>query len=202
VLSISPACLALVEILRRIEEQPYHWLVDRTMFHVLAYVATSEGLPTGFVYQKGSSGPFSRDLKIAEAKLVNNNLLQEERQGSMFMVKVGPNFESVRKDVQYLLDPWTPLIEKTTDLFMSMNTDQAEIVATIIFAADALKKQQNAEPTETEVLDSVLQWKQKLRPSVDTSFVASTIRNLGMLRWLHVKPDANLPVPEEELVEV
>jgi len=203
VLSISPACLALVEILRRIEEQPYHWPVDRTIFHVLAYIATSEGLPTGFIYQKGSFGPFSRDLKNAEAKLVNNNLLQEERKGSMFVVKVGPNFDRIRKDFQSSIAQWEPIVERTTDLFLRMNTDQAEVVATVIFAADALKKERNSAPTETEVLDSVLQWKQRCRPPLDTPMVASTIRNLGMLRWLDVKPDAGLPVEEEEeLVEV
>lgn len=200
--SINPAWIALVETLRRVEVQPYHWPTDRTVFQTMAYIATRQGLPTGFVYQKGSFGPFSRDLKNAEAKLVNNNLLQEERQGSMFMVKVGPNFERVRKDFQSSLDQWKPIIERTTGLFMRMTTDQAEVVATVIFAADALKKQRNAVPTETEVLESVLQWKQKRRPALDTSFVASTIRNLGMLRWLDVTPDANLPVlEEEELVE-
>lgn len=76
---------------------------------------------------------------------------------------------------------------------------QAEVVATVIFAADALKKQKNVAPTETEVLDSVLQWKQKRRPPLDVPTVASTIRNLGMLRWLDVKPDSDLPVSAEEL---
>lgn len=168
----------------------------------MAYVATREGLPTGFVYQKGSFGPFSRDLKNAEANLVNNNLLQEEREGPMFMVKVGPNFERVRNDFRDSLAQWKPIIEKTTDLFMRMNTDQAELVATVIFTADALKKEKAAVPTETDVLDSVLLWKQNRRPPLDTPTVASAIRNLGMLRWLDVKPDAGLPVPEEELVEV
>ena len=197
--AINPAWVALIEILRRIEEQPYHWPTGRTIFQKLAYVATREGLPTGFVYQKGSFGPFSRDLKNAEAKLVNNNLLQEERQGSMFMVKVGPNFERVRKDFQSSLDQWQQIIERTTDLFLRMNTDQAEVVATVIFAADALKKQRHAPPTETEVLDSVLEWKQRRRPPLDIPTIASTIRNLGMLRWLDVKPVADLPVPDEEL---
>jgi O-acetyl-ADP-ribose deacetylase (regulator of RNase III)/uncharacterized protein YwgA len=200
--AINPAWVGLVEILRRIEAQPYHWPTGRTIFQKLAYVATRQGLPTGFAYQKGSFGPFSRDLKNAEAKLVNNNLLQEERHGSMFIIKVGPNFERVRRDFQPSLDQWESIIDKTTDLFMRMSTDQAEVVATVIFAADALKQQRNAVPTETEVFESVLQWKQRRRPPLDDAIVASTIRNLAMLRWLDVKLDAALPVPEEELVEI
>lgn len=198
--AVNPAWIALVEILRRIEAQPYHWPTGRTIFQKLAYVATREGIPTGFAYQKGSFGPFSRDLKNAEAKLVNNNLLQEERQGSMFMVKVGPNFNRVRRDFQAALDQWMPIIEKITDLFMRMNTDQAEVVATVIFAADALKRERATPPTEIEVLDSVMLWKQKRRPPLDIPTVASTIRNLGMLHWLDVKQDVGLPVAEEDFV--
>lgn len=196
--AINPAWVALVEILYRIEAQPYHWPIGRTIFQKLAYVATRQGLPTGFIYQKGSFGPFSRELKQAETKLINNNLLQEERYGKMFLVKSGPNFERVRKDFQVSLDKWMPIIEKTTDLFMRVNTDQAEVIATVMFAADVLSTQTPSVPTETEVFDAVLRWKQKRRPPLDETGVASTIRNLGMLRWLNVKPDAGLPVPEEE----
>jgi O-acetyl-ADP-ribose deacetylase (regulator of RNase III)/uncharacterized protein YwgA len=198
--ALNPAWVALVEILHRIEAQPYHWPTGRTIFQKLAYVATRQGLPTGFVYQKGSFGPFSRELKQAETKLINNNLLQEERYGKMFRVKSGPNFEKVRKDFQVSLDKWMPIIEKTTDLFMRVNTDQAEVIATVMFAADVLKTESRSVPTETEVLDAVLRWKQKRRPPLNETGVASTIRNLGMLRWLNVKPDAGLPVPEEESI--
>lgn len=201
--AINPAWLGLIEILRQIESKPYHWPTGRTIFQKIAYVATREGLPTGFRYEKGSFGPFSKDLKNAETKLVNNNLLQEERKGSMFVVKVGPNFARLRNDFQQSISQWKPIVEKTTDLFLRMNTDQAEVVATVIFAADALKKQRNSTPSETEVLDSVMQWKQRRQPPLEPKTVASTIRNLGMLRWLDVKPDTDLPVAEEEeLVEV
>jgi O-acetyl-ADP-ribose deacetylase (regulator of RNase III)/uncharacterized protein YwgA len=195
---INPAWVALVEILRRIEEQPYHWPVGRTIFQKIAYVATQQGLPTGFVYQRRSFGPFCKELKNAETRLVNNNLLQEERLGKMFMVKVGPNFMRIRKDFDSSISKWATIVEKTTDLFMRMNTDQAEIVATVIYAAASLRKKDNGSLTETQVLESVMQWKQKRRPSLNKSVVASIIRNLGMLRWLDVKPDASLPVSDDE----
>jgi uncharacterized protein YwgA len=195
---INPAWVALVEILDRIEVQPYHWPVERTSFHKIAYLATRQGLPTGFVYKKGSFGPFSEDLKNAQAKLVNSNLLREERHGQMFLVRTGSNFERVRKDFQVSLDKWTPIIEKTTDLFLRVNTDQAEIIATVMYTADALKMEKRAVPSEVEVFEAVLRWKQKRRPPLDESTVASTIRNLGMLRWLDVQPDLALRVPEEE----
>jgi O-acetyl-ADP-ribose deacetylase (regulator of RNase III)/uncharacterized protein YwgA len=198
--TINPAWVALVEILHRIEAQPYHWPTGRTIFQKVAYIATRQGLPTGFVYHKGSFGPFSEDLKTAEAKLVNSNLLQEERRGQMFLVKSGPNFERVRKDFKDSLDKWEPIIEKTTDLFMRVNTDQAEVIATVMFAADALKTETRTLPTEVDVLEAVLKWKQKRRPPLDEMVIASTIRNLGILRWLDVTPDVRLRLPEEESI--
>ena len=197
---ILPSWVAMVEIICQLEEQPYHWPVTRSMFYAIAYVASREGLPTGFAYQRGSIGPFSENLKNAEAKMVNSNLLREERHGQMFLVKTGPNFERVRKDFQVSLEKWMPIIEKTTDLFMRVNTDQAEVIATVMFAADALKAEKRAVPTEVEVFEAVLKWKQKRRPPMDETTVASTIRNLGMLRWLDIKPDAALRVPDEESI--
>ena len=198
--TMNPAWIALVEILRRIEEQPYHWPVGRTIFQKIAYVATQQGLPTGFVYQKSSFGPFCKELKTAETRLVNNNLLQEERHGKAFLVKVGPNFVRIRKDFESTITKWASIIEKTTDLFMRMTTNQAEIVATVMFATDSLKKKENGIPTETEVLEAVMQWKQKRRPPLDRLAVAPIIRNLGILRWLDVKPDISLPISENDYV--
>jgi hypothetical protein len=83
---------------------------------------------------------------------------------------------------------------------MRVNTDQAEVIATVMFAADVLKTESRSVPTETDVFDAVLRWKQKRRPPLDETRVASTIRNLGMLRWLNVKPDPRLHVPEEESI--
>jgi len=195
--AMNPAWAALVEILYRIEKQPYHWPTGRTIFQKIAYISTQEGLPTGFQYQKASFGPFSKELKNTLTKLINNNLLQEQRLGRMFMVKVGPNYEKVRKNFQPFFDKWSAIIEKTTDLFVRMNTNEAEIVATVIFATANLKKNKNTIPSEIEVLDYVKEWKQKRRPQIDETIVASAIRNLGILGWLSTKPDKSLPVLED-----
>jgi uncharacterized protein YwgA len=195
---MSPAWIALVEILDRIEKQPYHWPVGRTIFQKIAYVATREGIPTGFHYEQGSFGPFSKDVKAAETKLINSNLLQEERLGRMFMVKPGTEFVKVRQIHEKAIAQWDSVIERTTDLFVRMNTDQAEIVATVIFASEGLQSGIHGQPSESQVLDSVMRWKQKRRPPLNPVDVASAIRNLGMLHWLKVTPDESLPVHTEE----
>jgi uncharacterized protein YwgA/O-acetyl-ADP-ribose deacetylase (regulator of RNase III) len=195
---LNPAWVALVEILSRIEQQPYHWPIGRTLFQKIAYVSTNEGLPTGLQYQRGSFGPFSGDLKSLEAKLVNNGLLQEKRRGKMFMVTVGPNFTRIRQKYASQFEEWDQIIDKTVDLFSRVNTDQAEIIATVLFAAGEMKEQLRL--SETAVLDAVMHWKQKRRPPLDRGTVASTIRNLAALQWLTVTPDPSLSVLEDEAI--
>ncbi len=198
----NPAWLGLVEILKRIEQQPYHWPVGRTIFQKIAYVATQNGLPTGFYYQRSSFGPFAKELKLAQTKLINSNLLQEERLGRMFEVKVGPAFEDTKKRYKSLLNKYHDLITKTTDLFMRVDTMQAEILATVIFSTTELKGSRRASVSELDVLDAVMKWKQRRRPPLVETTVATTIRNLGMLGWLDVQADNKLPLPEDSEVYV
>jgi O-acetyl-ADP-ribose deacetylase (regulator of RNase III)/uncharacterized protein YwgA len=144
---VKPAWIALVEILSRLEQEPYHWPVGRTTFQKIAYISTQEGLPTGLLYQKSSFGPFSPDLKSVITRLVNNGLIREEQLGRMFAVKVGPTFSDTRKAYMNELTQWEPIIEKTTDLFMRMQTRQSEVVATVLFAANTLAKRKKEQPS-------------------------------------------------------
>ncbi len=196
--SFNPAWLALVEIVHRIEQYPYHWPIGRTIFQKIAYIATNEGLPTGLQYQRSSFGPFSKDLKAVETRLINANLLQEEQLGKMFMVKSGPNFSRIRHKYEPSFESWSYIIEKTSDLFMRVNTNQAEVIATVLFAAHELAQRQKESFTERDILDAVMDWKQRRRPPLESNNVASTIRNLGMLRWLKAKVDPDLPLSEDE----
>jgi hypothetical protein len=139
-------------------------------------------------------------LKALEAKLVNNGLLQEERRGKMFMVTVGSNFSRVRQKFAPFFEQWGKTLDKTADLFPRVNTDQAEVIATVLFATRELAGERRELPSETEVLEGVMHWKQKRRPPLDRNTVASTIRNLATLKWLAVKADPNLPVSEEEAI--
>jgi O-acetyl-ADP-ribose deacetylase (regulator of RNase III)/uncharacterized protein YwgA len=199
---LNPAWLALVEILQRVEREPYHWAIGRVMFQKLAYVATEEGLPTGLRFQRGSYGPFSAELKSLLTKLVNGGFVQEEPRGSrMLAVKVGPRFERERSDYIGYLRDWEPKIEKVADLFMRIRgTRQSELVATVLFSAKSLMKAKGTIPSESDVLTEVLKWKLRRKPPLDKAEVADSIRNLAALDWLNVKPSADLPVPEDSLV--
>ncbi len=198
--AINPAWLVLVEIIDRIERAPYHWPIGRTIFQKIAYVATAEGLPTGLSYQRGSFGPFSYELKGVEAKLINSNFLQEQRSGRMFMAKVGPNFVRIRKSLDPHVEKWSAIIDKTVDLFTRVNTDQAEIIATVLFATRELKASTGI-PSESDVLEAVMEWKRNRRPApLKEEDVLSTIRHLAVLNWIEVKPDPAMAPLEEDFV--
>jgi O-acetyl-ADP-ribose deacetylase (regulator of RNase III)/uncharacterized protein YwgA len=197
---IRPAWVALVEILRRLEAEPYHWPVGRTTFQKIAYVATEEGLDTGLNYQRGSYGPFCGEVKKMIARLQNHRLIQEERLGNMFHVRVGPSYSDAKKAYERPLQDLEPIIEKTVDLFLRLNTQQAELVATVLFAARQFQRQLGRSPSEREVLAEVMQWKQKRRPPLDESEVALTIRQLAAIGWLDVTASADLPLVEDSFV--
>lgn len=199
---IKPAWVALVEIVRRIEEQPYHWPIGRTSFQKMAYIAQAEGLPLDLEFRRGSYGPYSPGLKRMVSRLLNNGLIREERAGRMIRVLVGPMYEMAYKAYIAELQRWDPIIEKVSDLFMRVNTQQAEVIATVVYVAKELELGRSDKPTEREVVEAVMQWKQKRRPPLDQEEVASTVRNLAALRWLGVKASHDLPLPEHALLDV
>jgi hypothetical protein len=152
-------------------------------------------------YSRGSFGPFAEDLKKATAKLANNNLIQEKQVNRMIVVTTGSNYPQVRKRFETHFAQWEPILEKTTDLFMRLNTKQAEVVATVLFAANELRDRK-PEPSEKDVLEDVMKWKLRRKPPLEEPEVASTIRLLGMLHWCDLLPSLDLPVIEEALVGV
>jgi uncharacterized protein YwgA/O-acetyl-ADP-ribose deacetylase (regulator of RNase III) len=199
---VKPAWVALVDSVRRVEKQPYHWPVGRTSFQKMAYIASAEGLPLGLEFGRGSYGPYSSGLKTMMSRLLNNGLIREEREGNMFRILVGPMFEAAYAMFLAEVKHWEPIIEKVTDLFMRVDTQQAEIIATVVYAAKELQMATSEVPTEREVLEAVMQWKQRRRPPLNKDEVASTVRNLAALNWLDVKPSYDLPLPQDALLDM
>jgi len=199
---IPPAWVAIVEVLNRIEEEPFHWPVGRTTFQKIAYFGTECGLPTGLKYQRGSYGPYAPTFKKCITALVNNNLVREEQLGRMFAIRVGQTFPDARKAYAEQIKQWEPIIDKIADLFLRLNTHQAEIAATVHFAAHEAKADIEEKPTEKDILDTVMKWKQKRRPPLDEKEVAMTVRNLNMLSWIEAKVSDDLPITEEDILPV
>ncbi len=195
---LNPAWLALVEILYELEKHRYHHPVGRTIFQKIAYVATQQNLPTHFHFRQESYGPFSPDIKKAISVLANNGLIVEEQNANMFRLKVGPNYETIREKQKAEIEKYRKIINKTADLFARMDTHQAEIATTIFYSTKEIKKL-NQTVSEYDVLNYVMEWKKRRRPSYNENDVASAIRNLAMLKWLDVKFCKDFPVVEDPL---
>jgi uncharacterized protein YwgA len=192
--AMEPAWVALVEILARIDREPYHWPVGRIMFQKIAYFATESGLPTGLHYARGSYGPFAPDLKPLVTRLVNNGLIREEEHGRMFVVKPGPTYADAVRAYKDDLERWEPIIERVVDLFLRMRTEQAEVAATAHFAATVLAREGTSSPAESDVLAEVKRWKQRRRPrsptrrspprfAISTSWAGSECSRARTCRW-------------------
>ncbi len=198
---ISPAAVALVAILSRINREAYHWPIGRTTFQKIAYFATECGIPTNLQYRRGSYGPFADDLKPLVARLVNHQLVAEIKRGQMLEIRPGPTYPDAREIAKPQLKEWVPIIERIADLFLRLpTTGDAEIAATVHFAAKEVARRSRGKPTELDVVDEVMLWKQKRRPPLDRTAVAGTTRNLNLLGWVDLAPSIELDPDNEELV--
>lgn len=196
---VEPGIVALVEILSQLEREPYHWPTGRVLFQKVAYFATEEGIATGLTFERSSYGPFASGMKRLVTKLVNNGLIQEEKLGRMFAVKVGPTFADAQLEYEEAIARWRPAVEKIVDLFLRMRTSDAELAATVHFAARTMAETSAHSPTEIEVLKEVQEWKRRRTPAFNQGEIASTIRHLAALGWLNARPSPSLPVSAEAL---
>jgi len=187
--------LALLEVVYLLEHQPYAKPVGRTIFQKICYIVTELGVDTGFEFQQASYGPFSNDIKNALTVLANANLIKEEQLGPMTAITTSEEYENQRSEVVFRIRPYQSKIEKTVDLFSRIkNTDQAEEVTSVIFAARKLKQERGTNLiTEQEVLDFITGWKKKLHTPEKEQTLSGAIRNLQMLGWLKLEYSESLP---------
>lgn len=131
---------------------------------------------------------------------MSNGLLQEQQLGKMFSVKPGPTFEDTKRHHHAALQQWEPIIDRVTDLFLRMRTQQAEVAATVHFVAQSLSRT-TGKPSEVDVFEEVKRWKQRRRPALRDDEIAQAVRNLNLLRWLDLKLSTELPLPEEATLD-
>lgn len=195
---LRPEWAALVEVLYELEQQPYANPVGRTIFQKICYILTKQGVDTGFQFERKSYGPFAEEVKEAINVLANNNWVTEQQLGQMTALRVGPEYAKARVKLVEELKPFQRKIDKTVDLFSRIkNTDQAEEVATVIFAVQNLKQERKPEEvSEADLFNYILEWKKlwKKDESKQKS-LAEAIRNLEMLGWVKLRFSESLPVP-------
>ena len=185
---LLPVPVALMEVLRELQQQQYANPVGRTVFQKICYVVTEMGVPTGFSFNKGSYGPFSADVKLAQHDFANRNWLIEEPLSCMVVLRVGPGYEQDRRRFINEIEKYRKNILKTADLFSRiMSTEQAEVVVTVLYTSRQLKARATDEVTEQQIYDSTLDWKKSWNSTKKKQAVAEAIRNLILLDWMRAQ---------------
>lgn len=181
-IKFNPKWLLILETIKRINQKKYVLSVGRTMIQKISYILTLEGVDTGFVFTRGTYGPYCADVKSAQVAFSNANLITESPIGQMIRVNVTKNYEALNpvydsKDIK--------AVERTVDLFSRIkNTAQAELFTTIIFAHNQLCKEQDL-VTEQSIYDYVIRWKPRWKDNIaQNEALVNAIRNLALLQWI------------------
>lgn len=198
---IGPDWVALLTVLEELERQDYSPSIGRTLFQKLAYFATVSGLQLGLHYRQSNYGPFAPELKQHITHLLNNGLIEEVRQGQMFKVQLGKTFDAAKRAFPSELARHELRIHRLVDLFARMRTRDAEIAATVHFVAAQLTAGENQPPSEHEIVEGVMRWKQQRKPPFDHGAVSEAVRGLNMLGWIQAQPSDDLRAdPEVQLL--
>ena len=196
---LKPEWATLMEVLYELEQQPYANPVGRTIFQKICYIITKQGIETGFQFEKSSYGPFADEVKEAINVLANNNWVTEQQLGRMTTLRVGPEYANARIKLADDLKRYRKKIDRTVDLFSRIkNTDQAEEVATVIFAVQNLKQERKQEEvSEADLFHYILDWKKLWKTDeAKKESLGEAIRNLEMLGWVKLQYSESLPVPQ------
>lgn len=153
--------MAILEVVEQLSSQPYAYPIGRTIFQKIAYILTEQGVDTKFNFRQGSYGLFAQEFNEAIKIFSNSNLIEEKTLGRMTAIRVGSSYSSIREKNQDSINIYKKKITKTVDLFSRIkNTEQAEEITTVLFAARKLKKSKNdIEVTEQDLHDYILEWK-------------------------------------------
>ncbi len=164
---------------QQLNKDRYSLSVGRTIFQKVCYILTRAGIPTGFHFVEGSYGPYAKEVKQAIMVLSNANLMREEQSQRMVKTVVSSKFVLPDEFTQEELQK----ADKAIDLLSRIkNTDQAEMVATVLFSYDELIEKMNS-VEDIEVFEHVLKWKTRWK-EVKEHEICSTINNLTYLKWM------------------
>lgn len=174
--------LSILEVVKQINERKYALATGRTIIQKIAYSLTLLGVDTGFSFSKGTYGPYCAEVKTALTSFANANLIIERQVGSMFRIDVTENYIG---RVNTFSAAEKAAVRKTVDLFSRIkNTSDAELLATIIFSFEQLKKHQN-EVSEQDIYDYIIEWKKRWQQDETVNQnLRDSIREMAILQWI------------------
>ena len=180
---INPKWYLILEAVRQLNSRTYSLKVGRTIYQKICYVLTRNGVDTGFVFSKGSYGPYSTSVKDSVTALANANLITEKTLGRMVSLSVSEHV-IIQKE-KFSDAEWQAMV-KTVDLFGRIkSTEQAEMVATVLYSYEELNKSGNQE-SDKDVYDYVIDWKPYWKEEKEFE-ICDTIHNLAMMSLITVK---------------
>ena len=187
-LKINPKWYLILLVVRELNERKYALKVGRTIYQKICYVLTRNGVNTGFVFSKGSYGPFSSQVKESITALANANLIVEEQLGRMISLNV---CDGVEIHKEKFTDEEIVAVKKTVDLFGRVkSTEQAEMIATVLYSYDQISKEKRV-ISDKDVYDYVLDWKPHWKEEKEFE-LCETIQNMAMLSLMKVSYSGEL----------
>lgn len=179
---INPKWYLVLQVIRELNERKYTLRVGRTIYQKICYVLTRNGVDTGFTFAKASYGPFSSQVSDSITALANANLIIEKQLGRMISMSVADHVK-IYKD-KFSEDEWNA-VRKTVDLFGRVkSTEQAEMVATVLFSYDQLAKQGKS-ISDKDVYEYVIDWKPHWKEHKEFK-ICDTIHNMAMLSLIKI----------------
>lgn len=178
----------ILQVVKELNEREYSLKVGRTIYQKICYVLTRNGVDTGFVFSKVEFGPFSTQAKESITALANANLIMEKQLGRMISLSVSDNVVISRE--KFTDDEWNA-VEKTADLFGRIKrTDQAEMIATVLYTYDQLIKEKSC-VSDKDVYDFVIDWKPHWKNEKEFE-LCDTIHNMAMLSLMKISHSEEL----------
>ena len=185
---VNPKWYLILQVVRELNQREYALNVGRTIFQKICYVLTRNGVNTGFVFTKGEYGPFSTQVKDSITVLANANLIVEKQLGRMICFNV-PDDVTIDRE-KFSEEEWKA-VKKTVDLFGRIKrTEQAEMMATVLYSYDELQKRQE-KISDKNVYDFILDWKPHWKSDKEYE-ICDTIHNLAMLSQMHISHSQQL----------
>jgi uncharacterized protein YwgA/O-acetyl-ADP-ribose deacetylase (regulator of RNase III) len=178
----------ILQVVKELNERKYALKVGRTIYQKICYVLTRNGVDTGFVFFKGSYGPFSSQVKDSITALANANLIVEKQLGRMISLSVSDGVE-IHRDK--FTEEELNAVKKTVDLFGRVkSTDQAEMIATVLYSYDQLVQDKSV-VSDKDVYDYVIDWKPYWKAEKEFD-LCDTIQNMAMLSLMNVSCSGEL----------
>ena len=190
--------LLILYVVQKLNQDRYSLSVGRTIFQKVCYILTRTGIPTGFNFVEGSYGPYAKEVREAITVLSNANLMSERQLGKMVETVVSPTFVLPRNQFN---EDEIDRADSTIDLLSRIqNTDQAEMVATVLFSYDELLLSKNSSdtPSDSDIFDHIMSWKPKWKNQKEAEII-KMIYSLTALKWMAPTCSGSLPLPEDDI---